>query len=65
MPIARRLTPKKLERAKSLFFLIEVHFLFDSTVLQKLDENINQFFVIDKFKCDNNLQPEGLQGKLF
>lgn len=63
--IARRLTRKKLERAKSLFFLIDVHFLFDSTVLQKLDGNIKQFFAIDQFKCDNNPQPEGIQGTLF
>lgn len=50
----QRLTPKKLERAKSLFFLIDVHFLFDNTVLQNLDENIIQFFAIDEFKCNNN-----------
>jgi hypothetical protein len=56
LSIARRLTPKKLERAKRLFILIDVHFLCDSIVLRKFDENIKQFFVIDEFKF--NSQPE-------
>lgn len=65
LSIARRLTPKKLERAKSLFILIDVHFLCDSIVLRKFDENIKQFFVIDEFKFNNNPQPESIQGTLF
>jgi 2'-5' RNA ligase len=65
LSIARRLTPKKLERAKSLFILIDVHFLCDSVVLRKFDENIKQFFVIDEFKFNNNPQPELIQGTLF
>lgn len=56
LSIARRLTPKKLERAKNLFILIDVHFLCESIVLRKFDENIKQFFVIDEFKF--NSQPE-------
>lgn len=50
LSIARRLTPQKLERAKSLFTLIDVHFLCDSIVLRKFDENIKQFAVTDEFK---------------
>jgi hypothetical protein len=65
LSIARRLTPKKLERAKSLFILIDVHFLCESIVLRKFDENIKQFFVIDEFKFNNNPQPEFIQGILF
>ena len=56
LSIARRLTPKKLERAKRLFILIDVHFLCDSIVLRKFDEKIKQFFVIDEFKF--NSQPK-------
>jgi 2'-5' RNA ligase len=65
LSIARRLTPKKLERAKSLFILIDVHFLCDSIVLRKFDKNIKQFFAIDEFKFNDNPQPEGIQGTLF
>jgi 2'-5' RNA ligase len=65
LSIARRLTPKKLERAKSLFILIDIHFLCESIVLRKFDENIKQFFVIDEFKFKNNLQPALIQGTLF
>jgi len=50
LSIARRLTPQKLEKAYRLFPLIDVHFLCDSIVLRKFDENIKQFFVTDEFK---------------
>jgi 2'-5' RNA ligase len=65
LSIARRLTPKNLERAKKLFIVIDLHFLCDSIVLRKFDENIKQFFVIDEFKFNNNPQPELIQGRLF
>lgn len=65
LSIARRLTPKNLERAKNLFILIDVPFLCDSIVLRKFDENIKQFFVIDEFKFNNNPKPELIQGTLF
>jgi 2'-5' RNA ligase len=65
LSIARRLTPNKLERAKRLFILIDLHFLCDSIVLRKFDKKIKQFFVIDEFKFNNNPQPEGIQPSFF
>ncbi|WP_291105124.1 MULTISPECIES: 2'-5' RNA ligase family protein [unclassified Flavobacterium] len=65
LSIARRLTPQKLEIAKSLFTLIDVHFLCDSIVLRKFDENIKQFAVTDTFKFKGNPQPDLIQRMLF
>jgi len=65
LSIARRLSPEKLEKAKSMFILIDVHFLCNSIVLRKFDENIKQFFVTDEFKFNNNSQPALIQGTLF
>jgi hypothetical protein len=65
LSIARRLTPENLERAKTLFALVDIHFLCDSIVLRKFDENIKQFIITDTFKFNNNSQPEGMQGTLF
>ena len=65
LSIARRLTPEKLEKAKSLFTTIDVDFLCDSVVLRKFDEHIKQFAVIDEFKFNSNPQQEPIQGILF
>ena len=58
LSIARRLSPEKLEKAKSLFPLIDVHFLCDSIVLRKFDENIKQFTVTDTFRFNGNISPD-------
>jgi 2'-5' RNA ligase len=55
LSIARRLGPEKLEKAKNLFPLIDVHFLCDNIVLRKFDENIKQFFVTDTFGFNSNI----------
>jgi len=65
LSIARRLTPHQLERAKSLFTLIDIRFLCDSIVLREFDENIKQYFIIDEFKFNSNTLPELIQGTLF
>ncbi|MFV5693092.1 2'-5' RNA ligase family protein [Flavobacterium sp. LT1R49] len=65
LSIARRLTPENLERAKTLFTSIDIHFLCDSIVLRRFDDTIKQFIVTDTFKFNNNSQPEGIQGTLF
>jgi hypothetical protein len=65
LSIARRLTPEKLERAKSLFTTIDTFFLCDGVVLRQFDGHIKQFAVIDEFKFNNNPQPELIQGSLF
>ncbi|MET0759577.1 MAG: 2'-5' RNA ligase family protein [Flavobacterium sp.] len=65
LSIARRLTPHQLERAKSLFNLIDIHFLCDSIVLREFDENRKQFFVIDEFKFQSITPPAPAQGTLF
>jgi hypothetical protein len=65
LSIARRLTPENLKKANRLFTTIDIHFLCDSIVLRKFDENIKQFFVIHEFKFNNNTQPKLVQGTLF
>lgn len=65
LSIARRLTPEKLEMAKSLFTAIEVYFLCDCVVLREFDEHVRQFAVIDEFKFNGNTQADFIQGSLF
>lgn len=65
LSIARRLNPEKLERAKSLFASIDIHFLCDRIVLRKFDEDIKQFFITDEFKFNNNTPRQPIQGTLF
>ncbi|MFV5699743.1 2'-5' RNA ligase family protein [Flavobacterium sp. ZT3R17] len=65
LSIARRLTLENLERAKTLFTVIDIHFLCDSIVLRKFDDTIKQFFVTDTYKFNSNPQPECIQGTLF
>lgn len=54
LTIARRLTPQKLERAKSLFKIIDINFLCDSIVLRIFDKNVKQYIVTDTFTFDGN-----------
>ncbi|HEX9152976.1 MAG TPA: 2'-5' RNA ligase family protein [Flavobacterium sp.] len=54
LSIARRLSPKNLERAKALFKTVDAFFLCDSIVLRKFDATIKQFIVIDTFKFSDH-----------
>lgn len=54
LSIARRLSPSKLQRAKSLFKLIDIHFLCDSFVLRKFDNKVKQYIVTDTFNFGFN-----------
>jgi len=58
LSIARRLTPHKLERAKSLFKIIDIHFLCDSIILRKFDKNVKQYSVTDTFTFEGNSTPD-------
>ncbi len=54
LSIARRLSPSKLQRAKSLFKLIDIHFLCDSFVLRKFDDKVKQYIVTDTYNFGFN-----------
>jgi 2'-5' RNA ligase len=49
LSIARRLSPEKLAKAKSLFVTPNVSFLCDGVVLRQFDETIKQFVETDRF----------------
>lgn len=65
LSIGRRLTPENLKIASQLFTTIDIHFLCREIVLRKLDPVKKQFFVIDTFPFNGNVQPQLLQGSLF
>jgi len=54
LTIARRLTPHKLQRAKSLFKIIDINFLCDSIVLRIFDKNVKQYIITDTFTFEGN-----------
>lgn len=49
LSIARRLSPKNLEKAKTLFTTINDSFLCDSVVLRKFDPTLKQYFITNTF----------------
>src|SRR3970282_1900552 len=49
LTIARRLPPRKLERAKVLFKIIDINFSCDNIVLRKFDDNSKQYVVTETF----------------
>lgn len=64
LSIARRLTPDQIETAYRMFTEIDTHFLCESVVLRKFNENVKQFEVTDTFPFLGN-PSEGVQGSLF
>ncbi|MEN2398820.1 2'-5' RNA ligase family protein [Flavobacterium sp. MC2016-06] len=65
LSIGRKLNPENLKIASQLFTTIDIDFLCDAIVLRELDEVKKQFFVIDTFSFNSNIQPELIQGSLF
>ena len=65
MSIGRRLTPESLKIASQLFTTIDINFLCKEIVLRELDPVKKQFFVIETFSFNGNVQPELVQGTLF
>ncbi|KRB59837.1 2'-5' RNA ligase family protein [Flavobacterium sp. Root186] len=65
MSIGRKLTPENLKIASQLFTTIDIDFLCKEIVLRELDPVKKQFFVIDTFSFNGNVQPEFVQGSLF
>ncbi|MGO4773223.1 2'-5' RNA ligase family protein [Flavobacterium sp. W22_SRS_FK3] len=65
MSIGRRLTVENLKIASQLFTTIDMDFLCKEIVLRELDPIKKQFFVLDTFYFNGNVQPELVQGSLF
>ncbi|PXY43563.1 2'-5' RNA ligase family protein [Flavobacterium hydrophilum] len=65
LSIGRKLTAENLKIASQLFTTIEIDFLCKEIVLRELDPVKKQFFVIDTFTFNGNVQPEFVQGSLF
>ena len=63
--IGRRLTSENLKIASQLFTTIDIDFLCREILLRELDPVKKQFFVIDTFSFNGNVQPELVQGTLF
>lgn len=64
LSIARRLSPEQVQIAFRMFPFIDAHFLCNSVVLRKFNEQIKQFEVTDTFMFQGNPY-EGEQGTLF
>ena len=65
MSIGRELPPENLKIASQLFTTIDMNFFCKEIVLRELDPVKKQFFVIDTFSFNGNVQPELIQGSLF